>query len=68
MNNEIVKKIKELFRTKMSSFVVQCLNPYHREDCRVGKITSNDDFKHLARKVSKIIQYFFFFQLFYLLS
>ncbi|KAG8181931.1 hypothetical protein JTE90_000042 [Oedothorax gibbosus] len=55
VNNEIVKKIKELFRTKMSSFVVQCLNPYHRDDCRVGKITTNDDFKHLARRLTHFV-------------
>ncbi|GIY83487.1 hypothetical protein CDAR_221441 [Caerostris darwini] len=52
---EIARKVKELFRTKMSAFVVQCLNPYHRDDCRVGKITSNDDFKHLARKLTHVI-------------
>ncbi|GIX75838.1 histone-lysine N-methyltransferase SETD2 [Caerostris extrusa] len=39
----------------MSAFVVQCLNPYHRDDCRVGKVTSNDDFKHLARKLTHVI-------------
>ncbi|CAL1261725.1 unnamed protein product [Larinioides sclopetarius] len=55
VNSEIAKKIKELFRTKMSSFVVQCLNPYHRDDCRVGKITSNEDFKYLARKLTHFV-------------
>ncbi|GFQ81316.1 histone-lysine N-methyltransferase SETD2 [Trichonephila clavata] len=55
INTEIAKKIKELFRTKMSSFVVQCLNPYHREDCRVGKITSSEDFKYLARKLTHFV-------------
>ncbi|GFS70950.1 histone-lysine N-methyltransferase SETD2 [Nephila pilipes] len=55
INTEIAKKIKELFRTKMSSFVVQCLNPYHRDDCRVGKITSNEDFKYLARKLTHFV-------------
>lgn len=52
VNGEIAKKIKELFRTKMSSYVVMCLNPYRKDDCKIGRITSNEDFKHLARKVS----------------
>ncbi|KAF8784493.1 Histone-lysine N-methyltransferase SETD2 like protein [Argiope bruennichi] len=55
VNLEIAKKIKELFRTKMSTFVVQCLNPYHRDDCRVGKIMSNEDFKYLARKLTHFV-------------
>ncbi|XP_035204427.1 histone-lysine N-methyltransferase SETD2-like isoform X2 [Stegodyphus dumicola] len=52
---EIAKKIKELFRTKMSKFVVECLNPYRRQECRVGRITNNDDFKHLARKLTHFV-------------
>lgn len=35
----------------MSQFIVQCLNPYRKPDCKVGRITTTEDFKHLARKV-----------------
>lgn len=37
---------------QMSQFIVQCLNPYRKPDCKVGRITTTEDFKHLARKVS----------------
>lgn len=36
---------------QMSQFIVQCLNPYRKPDCKVGRITTTEDFKHLARKV-----------------
>ncbi|GFX81565.1 histone-lysine N-methyltransferase SETD2 [Trichonephila clavipes] len=49
---EVAKKIKELFRTKMSSYIVHCLNVYRKPDCKVGRITSNEDFKYLARKLT----------------
>ena len=48
---EQAKKARETFRTKMSQHVVQCLGPYRKPDCKAGKITSTEDFKHLARKV-----------------
>ncbi|KAM7336919.1 hypothetical protein ACRRTK_003038 [Alexandromys fortis] len=37
---------------KMSQFIVQCLNPYRKPDCKVGRITTTEDFKHLARKLT----------------
>lgn len=37
---------------QMSQFIVQCLNPYRKPDCKVGRITTTEDFKHLARKVT----------------
>ena len=46
------KRAKDIFRAKMGQFVVQCLNSYRKSDCRRGRISSTDDFKHLARKVS----------------
>ncbi|XP_055933527.1 histone-lysine N-methyltransferase SETD2-like isoform X2 [Argiope bruennichi] len=49
---EVAKKIKELFRTKMSSYIVHCLNAYRKPDCKIGRITSNEDFKYLARKLT----------------
>lgn len=46
-----VRKIKDAFRMKISSVIVSILNPYRRPDCKLGRITCTDDFKHLARKV-----------------
>lgn len=37
----------------MSQFIVQCLNPYRKPDCKLGRISNTDDFKHLARKVRR---------------
>jgi len=45
------RKIKDGFRMKISSDIVNILNPFRRPDCKFGRITCNDDFKHLARKV-----------------
>lgn len=43
----------------MSHFIVCCLNAYRKPSCTTGRITSNEDFKYLARKVlcKKIIIY-----------
>ena len=46
-----VRKIKDAFRMKISSVIVQILNPYRKPDCRLGRIACTEDFKHLARKV-----------------
>ena len=35
----------------MSQHIVTCLSAYRKSDCKVGRITSNEDFKRLARKV-----------------
>ncbi|XP_064410107.1 histone-lysine N-methyltransferase SETD2 [Latimeria chalumnae] len=51
-SSELAKKSKEVFRKEMSQFIVQCLNPYRKPDCKVGKITMTEDFKHLARKLT----------------
>lgn len=63
-----VRKIKDAFRMKISADIVNILNPYRRPDCKLGRITCTDDFKHLARKVhslrcanrSKLTAYFLF--------
>lgn len=57
MNSEEARKIKELFRSSMASVIVQNLNAYRKPDCKMGRITNTEDFKHLARKVGV-----FFFQ------
>ncbi|XP_076351789.1 SET domain containing 2 isoform X2 [Tachypleus tridentatus] len=54
-SSEVAKKLKELFRTKISSFIVQCLNPYRKPDCTLGRIVSTEDFKHLARKLTHFV-------------
>lgn len=62
------KQIHDRFRIHLSSFVVKCLGPYNRRECKRGRITNSDDFKYLARKVSLLpfICQFCFFMLFYL--
>lgn len=47
------RKIKDAFRSNMANVIVWNLNPYRKNDCQQGRITSTDDFKHLARKVKK---------------
>uniref|UniRef100_T1IP88 [histone H3]-lysine(36) N-trimethyltransferase n=1 Tax=Strigamia maritima TaxID=126957 RepID=T1IP88_STRMM len=54
-SSENAKRLKESFRSKMSLFMVQCLNPYQKRDCKLGRITSKDDFKHLARKLTHFV-------------
>jgi len=49
------KKGLEKFKEEVSEFVKKVLYPYKRPDCKLGRITSNDDFKFLARKVSHFI-------------
>ncbi|XP_028393284.1 histone-lysine N-methyltransferase SETD2-like isoform X2 [Dendronephthya gigantea] len=46
------RKRRETFRMKLSAVVVNYLNPYHKLDCKIGRITSVDDFKFLARKLT----------------
>lgn len=41
-----------LISFQMSQFIVQCLNPYRKPDCKLGRISNTEDFKHLARKVT----------------
>ncbi|CAG9853837.1 unnamed protein product [Phyllotreta striolata] len=54
-NSEAAKKIKENFRTNMASTVVGSLNVYRKPDCMEGRITNNQDFKHLARKLTHFV-------------
>uniref|UniRef100_A0A671WNC4 [histone H3]-lysine(36) N-trimethyltransferase n=1 Tax=Sparus aurata TaxID=8175 RepID=A0A671WNC4_SPAAU len=51
-SSELAKKSKETFRKEMSQFIVQCLNPYRKPDCKLGRISNTEDFKHLARKLT----------------
>lgn len=45
------RKIKDAFRLNMAGVIVHYLNAYRKPDCKFGKITNTEDFKHLARKV-----------------
>lgn len=45
-------KVREAFKAKMSSVVVNCLNAYQKVDCKQGRIKNIDDFKFLARKLT----------------
>lgn len=51
-SSEMAKKIKDTFRKTMSSYIVVCLNPFRKPDCKMGRIISTEDFKHLARKLT----------------
>ena len=52
------EKIKEKFKSAIAKEIVTVLNPHRRRDCKQGKIKNNEDFKHLAKKVS-LKGYFF---------
>lgn len=43
---------KKQFRAAASKQVIKILQRYTKPDCKIGRITNNDDFKHLARKIS----------------
>ncbi|XP_038048720.1 uncharacterized protein LOC119722605 isoform X2 [Patiria miniata] len=51
-SSELAKRCKLQFRSKMSHYVISCLNTYRKPDCKVGRITNTEDFKHLARKLT----------------
>ncbi|NXK57300.1 SETD2 methyltransferase, partial [Chauna torquata] len=36
----------------MSQFIVHCLSPYHKPNCKLGRITTMENFKHLARRLT----------------
>lgn len=50
-----IKEIKERFKAGLSEHIKSVLNPYRMHDCRVGKILCDDDFKHVARRVSVLV-------------
>lgn len=56
---EVVKRIKDKFRNKVSGVIVHNLNYYRRDTCTVGYISNDDDFRFLAKKVSNQWQTFY---------
>lgn len=53
ISSDRAKRIKDKFRANIAGVIVQHLSPYRRDSCPVGRITNNEDFKHLAKKVSR---------------
>lgn len=49
------RKIKDAFRINMANVMVHFLNPYRKNDCKQGRITNTEDFKHLARKLTHFV-------------
>ncbi|XP_031779694.1 histone-lysine N-methyltransferase SETD2 isoform X1 [Nasonia vitripennis] len=49
------RRIKDTFRINMANVMVHFLNPYRKSDCKQGRITNTDDFKHLARKLTHFV-------------
>ena len=52
---EKFKLTKDQFRDKLSKLVVKIMQPYMRNECKIGRIANVDDFKHLARKFTHLI-------------
>lgn len=52
------RRAREKFRSDIAGIIVHHLTPYRRDSCHIGRITNNDDFKHLARKVNPFSSYF----------
>eukprot|EP00039_Didymoeca_costata_P009390 m.124135 g.124135 ORF g.124135 m.124135 type:complete len:695 (-) comp14467_c0_seq5:1372-3456(-) len=50
-NTSTVKK----FREEISRTVVKVLGRYRKKTCKIGRITKDEDFKYLARKITHII-------------
>ncbi|KNC25511.1 putative histone-lysine N-methyltransferase CG1716 [Lucilia cuprina] len=49
------RKNKEKFRCEIAGIIVHHLKPYRKETCTVGRIQSNEDFNHLARKLTHFV-------------
>lgn len=54
-SSDAARKIKDQFRLHMAGVIVQYLNPYRKPDCKNGRITNTEDFKHLARKLTHFV-------------
>ena len=53
-SSEVSKKTKETFMKEVSKIIVKVLDPFRKADATRSKITTIEDFKHLAKKVIKI--------------
>lgn len=58
LNSKEARKIKDKFRNDISGIIKQQLNTYRVDTCETGRITNDEDYKHLARKVRKTFNIF----------
>ncbi|XP_054727105.1 probable histone-lysine N-methyltransferase CG1716 [Anastrepha obliqua] len=49
------RRNKEKFRCEIAGIIVQHLKPYRKESCAMGRIQSDEDFNHLARKLTHFV-------------
>lgn len=49
------KGVKERFMSEISQFIVNILTPYRRDDCPRARITNDEDFRKLARKMTHAV-------------
>ncbi|XP_011185204.2 probable histone-lysine N-methyltransferase CG1716 [Zeugodacus cucurbitae] len=49
------RRNKEKFRCEIAGIIVQHLKPYRKESCTLGRIQSDEDFNHLARKLTHFV-------------
>ncbi|XP_004536421.1 probable histone-lysine N-methyltransferase CG1716 [Ceratitis capitata] len=49
------RRNKEKFRCEIAGIIVQHLKPYRKESCILGRIQSDEDFNHLARKLTHFV-------------
>ncbi|KAL9881119.1 SET domain containing 2 isoform 1-T6 [Glossina fuscipes fuscipes] len=49
------RKLKEKFRCEIAGIIVHYLKPYRKDSCKKGRIKSNEDFNHLARKLTHFV-------------
>ncbi|XP_034244995.1 histone-lysine N-methyltransferase SETD2 [Thrips palmi] len=54
-SSDAARRIKDQFRLNMAGVIVTHLNPYRKPDCKMGRITNTEDFKHLARKLTHFV-------------
>jgi len=46
------REAHEKFRFEISGHVADFLRPYRKESCQLGRITSDEDYKFLIKRVS----------------
>ncbi|XP_067641503.1 histone-lysine N-methyltransferase Set2 [Eurosta solidaginis] len=49
------RRNKEKFRCEIAGIIVQHLKPYRKDSCALGRIQSDEDFNHLARKLTHFV-------------
>ncbi|XP_018792375.1 PREDICTED: probable histone-lysine N-methyltransferase CG1716 isoform X2 [Bactrocera latifrons] len=49
------RRTKEKFRCEIAGIIVQHLKPYRKESCTLARIQSDEDFNHLARKLTHFV-------------